>query len=65
MVTQKKPLSLRQAAKACGIHRTTLIRWIADGKVKASEEIRLPQFTAEDIKRIKQYVAEHYYEREN
>jgi predicted site-specific integrase-resolvase len=65
MVTQKRPLSLRQAAKACGIHRTTLIRWLAEGKIKASAEIILPQFTTEDIRRIKQYIAEHYYEREN
>jgi phage antirepressor YoqD-like protein len=65
MGTQKKPLSVRQAAKACDVHRTTLIRWLAEGKVTASAEITLPQFTADDIARIKKYIAEHYYEREN
>ena len=63
----RKTYSTKQAARRVGIHWVTLLRWQADGKVSASEEIGMNggkhwRWTAEDIIRIKAYKKEHFRE---
>ena len=31
----KKALSTNQAAQLCGVHRTTIINWVKEGKIRA------------------------------
>lgn len=63
-----KTYSTLQAAKKAGIHRATLIRWLQDGRVKASTEIPLAggnilrRFTDADIEKLKGYKDEHYWD---
>ncbi len=64
MGRKKKTLSILQAAKECDVHRTTLMRWLAEGRITASEEIRLPRFTVEDVEKIKRYMSENFWKRE-
>ena len=67
-MTNDRTFSTDQAAAKAGIHRTTLIRWLQNGKVKASTEvplaggITLRRFTDADIEKIKKYRHDHYWE---
>jgi predicted site-specific integrase-resolvase len=59
--------STKEAARSAGIHWVTLLRWQAEGKVSASEELGMNggkhwRWTAQDIGRIKAYKREHLRE---
>ncbi len=61
------PLSTPKVARMVGIHIVTLERWIAAGKVKPSERIRVGSqtyrlWTTRDVERVKKYKAAHYWE---
>jgi hypothetical protein len=48
-----------------GIHWVTLLRWQADGKVSASEEIGMNggkhwRWTSDDIAKVKRYKKDHF-----
>ena len=50
-----------------GIHIVTLERWIAAGKVKPSERVRVGSqtyrlWTTRDVEKVKKYKAAHYWE---
>lgn len=68
MAETAKTYSTLQAAKKANLHRTTLIRWLQEEKVKASTEIPLAggnilrRFSDDDIEKIKKYRTEHYWE---
>ena len=55
-----KTYSTKEAARQVRIHWVTLLRWQADGKVTASEQLGMNggkhwRWTAEDIAKIKKY----------
>jgi hypothetical protein len=57
--------STAQVAKAIGVHKITLIRWLLDRKVtepkrinQAGQEIRV--WTDRDVKRVRRYKEENY-----
>ena len=57
--------STKESARQVGIHWVTLLRWQADGKVSASEEIGMNggkhwRWTSDDIAKIKRYKKEHF-----
>jgi predicted site-specific integrase-resolvase len=59
------PLSTPQVAKLAGIHRVTLERWIAAGKVKPSSHVtvgskRFRLWTKGDVGRIRKYKAAYF-----
>jgi predicted site-specific integrase-resolvase len=61
----KKTYSTKEAARQVGIHWVTLIRWQANGKVSASEEIGMNggkhwRWTAQDISKIKEYKRKYF-----
>lgn len=65
----QRTYTVLEAAKKAGIHRTTLIRWLEEGHVKASHETRMAKsghiyraFTGEDIQKIRDYHKDHYWE---
>jgi transposase len=63
--TTVKTYSTRQAAKLAGIGHITLYRWMAAGKVGASESIRMNghrlfRWTSADVKRIRKYKSKNY-----
>ncbi len=52
--------STKEAAKQVGIHWVTLLRWQADGKVSASQQLRMNggkhwRWTAKDIVKLRKY----------
>jgi excisionase family DNA binding protein len=52
------PLSTLEVAKAIGVHKATLERWLASGKLRAPKELRVGQkafrdWTKTDIERAK------------
>jgi excisionase family DNA binding protein len=58
-------LSTLEVARAVGISRVTLERWLSSGKVKAPKTIRFGKnefrnWTAEDVARIRKYKQENY-----
>jgi len=62
-----KTFSTKQAARQVGIHWVTLLRWQADGKVSASEQLGMNggkhwRWTAKDIVKIREYKKRHYRE---
>lgn len=62
-----KTYSTKEAARRSGIHWVTLLRWQADGKVRASEELGMNggkhwRWTAEDIVNIRKYKKVHFRE---
>jgi hypothetical protein len=63
----RKTYSTKEAARQVGIHWVTLLRWQADGKVAASEEIGMNggkhwRWTANDIAKVKDYKRGHFRE---
>jgi len=62
-----KTYSTKEAARQVGIHWVTLLRWLADGRVSASEEIGMNggkhwRWTAGDIEKIKEFKRSHFRE---
>jgi hypothetical protein len=62
-----KTYSTKEAARKAEIHWVTLLRWLAHGKVAASEEIGMNggkhwRWTAGDIAKIKKYKKLHFRE---
>ncbi|MGD0306991.1 MAG: hypothetical protein ABSC71_19375 [Candidatus Acidiferrales bacterium] len=62
-----KTFSTKEAARQAEIHWVTLLRWHAEGKVVASEEIGMNggkhwRWTAKDIVNVKRYKREHFRE---
>lgn len=61
-----KSFSTNQVAKLAGIHRATMLRWIEDGKVKASTEVPidggrvLRRWSEADLKKVKEFKAQFY-----
>ncbi len=60
-----KTYSTQQVAKTAGIHWTTLHRWLADGKVKASRGVPMDgrtlwRWTDADVERVRKYKEKHY-----
>ena len=60
-----KTYSTKQVAKLAGIHRITLYKWMAAGKVRASESIRMNghrlwRWTDADVERIREYKLKNY-----
>ena len=60
-----KTYSTKQAAQLVGIHWVTLHRWLAGGKVKASEIIRMNgatfwRWTESDVLKVRKYKQENY-----
>ena len=58
------PLSTPQVAKLAGIHRVTLERWLASGKVKPPSRItvggkRYRLWTKRDVARVQRYKRDH------
>ena len=67
-MAEKYPMTTRDAAKAVKIGRATLHRWLADGKVKASQAVELKGITIRlwskaDIDTLNAYADEHFGER--
>jgi hypothetical protein len=64
----EKTYSTLEAAKRAKIHRATLIRWLQDGRVKASTEVPLAggnilrRWTDADIEKLKTHRDKHYWE---
>jgi predicted site-specific integrase-resolvase len=61
------PLSTMQVAKAVGIDRVTLERWLSSGRVKMPKTIRIGArdfrlWTEIDVARLKKYSAAHKFE---
>lgn len=59
------PLSTVEVAAKVGIHRATLERWIASGKVKMPKPLRIGgkvfrNWTASDVERIRKLKQENY-----
>jgi predicted site-specific integrase-resolvase len=59
--------STKETARQVGIHWVTLLRWLADGRVSAPEEIGMNggkhwRWTARDIAKIKEYKRLHFRE---
>jgi predicted site-specific integrase-resolvase len=60
--------SVKRAAELIGVDAQTLFRWIWGGKVRASIVIpmdsgsKVHRFTEQDVKRLRLYKAEHYWE---
>ncbi|MGD0921686.1 MAG: helix-turn-helix domain-containing protein [Terriglobia bacterium] len=57
--------STEQVAKALGIHRVTLQRWLSGGKVKASLSMPMSgrtlwRWTDRDVERVRKYKAANY-----
>ena len=63
-----KTYSTLEAAEKADVHRATLMRWLKAGRVKASEEKKMPGgrilrwWTDADIKMLEQYKIDHYWE---
>jgi excisionase family DNA binding protein len=62
-----RTLSTSNVAKLVEIHPITLERWLADGKIPAPKPLHVGgrtfrHWTREDVARVKQYKAEHYWE---
>jgi predicted site-specific integrase-resolvase len=62
-----KTYSTKEAARQVGIHWVTLLRWQADGRVTASEQLGMNggkhwRWTAEDIAKTKKYKKHHFRE---
>jgi len=62
-----KTYSTKEAARQAGIHWVTLLRWLAAGKVVASEEIGMNggkhwRWTSTDISKIRNYKKQHFRE---
>ena len=62
-----KTYSTKEAARQAEIHWVTLLRWQADGRVTASEQLGMNggrhwRWTAEDIVKIKKYKKYHFRE---
>jgi len=59
------PLSTAQIAKAVGIHRVTLERWLSSGKVQSPKTVRIGdgtfrQWTTADLERVRKYKQQNY-----
>ncbi len=59
--------STKQAARLANVHWVTLHRWLAAGKVIASQAIRqnggkLWRWTEADVKKVRKYKAAHYWQ---
>jgi transposase len=63
-----KTYSTLEAAEKSGVHRATLMRWLKAGRVKASDERKMPGgrilrwWTDADIKMLEDYKDAHYWE---
>ncbi len=62
-----KTYSTKEAARQAAIHWVTLLRWLAAGKVAASEEIGMNggkhwRWTSKDISKIRKYKKQHFRE---
>ena len=63
----ERTYSTLQAAKRAKIHRATLIRWLQDGRVKASTEVPMPGgnilrvWNDADIEKLKAHKEENYW----
>ena len=60
-----KTYSTKQVAKLAGIHHVTLYKWMAAGKVQASESIRMNghrlwRWTDADVEQIRKYKLKNY-----
>jgi predicted DNA-binding transcriptional regulator AlpA len=67
----KQPLTTVQLARMLGIGRATIYRWLKDGSIRPSIEPKLKQvdsglvfqpmgWTADDLARIRKWMAENY-----
>jgi excisionase family DNA binding protein len=57
--------STKEAAKLTGIHHITLHRWIAAGKIRSSQSIRMNghklwRWTDSDIEKVRMYKKKNY-----
>jgi predicted site-specific integrase-resolvase len=60
-----KTWSTKQAAKQAGIHWVTLLRWMAAGRVRASQIIQFDgekhwRWTELDVRKLKEYKLANY-----
>ena len=59
------PASTVQVAKAVGVNRVTLERWLSGGKLKPPKTIRIGggifrQWTPADVERVRKFKEENY-----
>lgn len=59
------PLSTEEVARAVGVSRVTLERWLASGQVPAPKPLRVGKnifrnWTSRDIERVKRYKEKFY-----
>jgi len=64
-VVSMSPLSTVQVAKAAGVTRVTLERWLLSGKVPRPKSIKIGlgnfrQWTSADVERVRKYKQENY-----
>ncbi len=60
-----RTLSTVQVARAVGVHKVTLQRWLLDGKLREPRRVRqggvdLRVWTDQDVDRVRKYKAAHY-----
>jgi predicted DNA-binding transcriptional regulator AlpA len=66
MPTNTKPkLSTKRAAKAAGVSRITLLRWVRDGKVRGPKPVLIGAvgmrlWSPADVERIRAWKAKHF-----
>ncbi len=58
--------STEEAAKLAGVHRVTLLHWLASGKVRTSQNIAMSgktyrRWTDADMNRLRRYKEKNYY----
>jgi len=64
-VVAMSPMSTQQVAKAVGVNRVTLERWLSTGKVKQPKMVRIGhgtfrQWNQADVDRILRFKQENY-----
>lgn len=64
-VVAMSPMSTQQVAKAVGVNRVTLERWLSSGKVKKPKAVSIGsgtfrQWTQADVDRILRFKQENY-----
>jgi predicted site-specific integrase-resolvase len=60
-----RTLSTVQVARAVGVHKVTLQRWLLDGKLREPRRVKqggvdLRVWTDQDVDRVRKYKAAHY-----
>ncbi len=61
-----KPLSTEEVAKTIGVSKSTLERWLSEGKIKAPKPLRVGRkifrfWTDRDIERVMRYKEKCYW----